>query len=630
MSALNAKPQRRQEINRIMKKRLTVIITVLMIALAHRSDGQQPQSLADQLKLASVMPRGAIVYVQAADLGALMKTWLASTIRTKFYDSASFTAFQKSHAYLKIQDRIKDFETAIGIRIDEKRLAELAGRASAVSIYEIGKLEMVFVTEIPRARAVISSLFKQAPQFTERSADGASYYVRDVTTDGGRLNQQFCFAYTEGKLVITTTEGLMIRALANAKSTGVDSMGPEVLGLAEQSKDFSAHDVTMWLDQARLNQNRYFDNYWIHQNADELANIESALVDLRNTREALLEQRWFKVGSKASAPNVTAETISADQLASFMRFTPASAQLVRNYPVVGLEGLSRAVESTLFGNLPNESWSPSEAPDRTRASRNEGESYRNERYSRLDSRFDVDVDDEQAPKRGKTSDDQPKENKSKEPATHDFANRISAILSSVTSTSHCLLERSRVDAGKPFVRFERGIVVQLRPEAAINREALETAIVDELRTRYVIAGTQPRLLWQDDGSVRFVAQALLEQGAAYSVSGNYLVLASSKEFINDILQAARSGNPSAEKPAASADFVAVIRVSDAKVAFDTLMSKLDGKGAGKSNRGKDEEGEIKFFSDNLSSLVAASTFREIRLTRQTVGAMSTERVIYLW
>jgi hypothetical protein len=97
---------------------------------------------------------------------------------------------------------------------------------------------MVFVTEIPRARAVVSSLFKQAPQFTERSADGTSYYVRDVTTDGGRLNQQFCFAYTEGKLVITTTEGLMIRALANAKSPGGDSMGPEVIGWLSSRKTF--------------------------------------------------------------------------------------------------------------------------------------------------------------------------------------------------------------------------------------------------------------------------------------------------------------------------------------------------------------------------------------------------------
>jgi hypothetical protein len=188
-----------------------------------------------------------------------------------------------------------------------------------------------------------------------------------------------------------------------------------------------------------------------------------------------------------------------------------------------------------------------------------------------------------------------------------------------------------VDTGKPFVRFERGIVILLKPDTVVNREALEAAIVDELRTRYVIAGTQPRLQWQGDGSVRFVAQSLLEQGAAYSVAGNYLVLGSSKEFVDDILQAAKSGTPAVEKPEASADFSAVIRVTDAKVAFDTLMSKLDGKDTHKSNRGKDEgEEEIKFFSENVSSLITATTIREVRLTRQSVGNIATERVVYSW
>src|SRR5260370_41983087 len=204
------------------------------------------------------MPRGAMVYVQANDLSTLMKTWLASSVRSQFYESASFAAFQKSRIYLKLQDRKKDFDSAIGVGLDESRLAELAGRASAVSIYDIGKIEMVFVTEVPRARAVASALFKQASQFQERSAEGTSYYVRDVTTDGGRLNQQFCFAYVEGKLMVTTTEGLMVRAIANNKTAAADSLLSDVVALAEQAKGFAAHDATMWLDQARLNANRYF------------------------------------------------------------------------------------------------------------------------------------------------------------------------------------------------------------------------------------------------------------------------------------------------------------------------------------------------------------------------------------
>src|SRR5437762_487652 len=106
------------------KKRLILLIVVAMTALVFRSDGQQAQPIAEQLTLAGVMPKGAIVYVQATDLSALMKMWLASPIRSKFYDSASFSTFAKSRIYLKLQDRKKDFETAIGVGLDESRLAE--------------------------------------------------------------------------------------------------------------------------------------------------------------------------------------------------------------------------------------------------------------------------------------------------------------------------------------------------------------------------------------------------------------------------------------------------------------------------------------------------------------------------
>ncbi len=613
-------------------KKLLLLIVVAMLALAHRSDGQQARPLADQLKLAGVMPRGAMVYVQASDLSALMKTWLASPVRSQFYDSASFGEFEKSHVYLKIQDRKKDFEAAIGVGLDEKRLAELSGRASAVSIYDIGKLELVFVTEIPRARAIASALFKQAPQFSERSADGTSYYVRDVTTDGGRLNQQFCFAYVEDKLIVTTTEGLMIRAVANAKVTGADSLSSDVVGLAEQATGFAAHDVTMWLDQVRLNRNLYFGSYWIHHNTEgALANIENGLIDLKITREGMNEQRWFKMG--IGGTGLGAGTASADQVAGLMKFAPVNSQLVQLHAASETKDLSSAIEQSLFGKLSEESWSPPEIPDRTRSEVNEDDQHtRAERYSRLDARFDIDVDDEQAPRRGSGDAGQaPGVKNSEQPPGGEFITSIGGLLESVSTGSYCELVRTRSEAGKPFVRFERAIVVQLKPDAAVNRERLERAIEDELRARFVVAGTQPQLEWQDQGAVRFVAQSLLEQGAAYSVSGSYLVLASSREFANDVLQAAKTST-AAEKLDASVDFYALIRVASAKSAFDTLMSKLDGRDRGAPSRAKDddEEREVKFFSENLSSLVAASAIREVRLTRQSAGPIATEHVVYSW
>jgi len=56
------------------------------------------------------------------------------------------------------------------------------------------------------------------------------------------------------------------------------------------------------------------------------------------------------------------------------------------------------------------------------------------------------------------------------------------------------------------------------------------------------------------------------------------------------------------------------------------MSSLDGRDQpGKPSHGKkdEEERDVKFFSENLSSLVAASTIREVHLTRQSAGPITT-------
>src|ERR1051326_5408845 len=152
--------------------RAIVVLTLMVVALWHASDGQPQRPVAEQLRLAGVMPHGALVYVQARDLSALMTAWTGSTVRNKFYASPSYTAFSKSRVFLKFQDRRGDFAKALGFDIDESRLTELAGGASAVAIYDIGKLEMIFVTELPRDKALLTALFKQLTQFQERNSAG--------------------------------------------------------------------------------------------------------------------------------------------------------------------------------------------------------------------------------------------------------------------------------------------------------------------------------------------------------------------------------------------------------------------------------------------------------------------------
>lgn len=615
-----------------------LLIAVAVAALTHNSDGQPARPVAEQMRLAQVMPRGAMVYVQARDLSQLMKSWLASPVRAQFYKSASFTEFSRSRIYLKLQDRMNDFGNAIGVSLDENRMAELAGAASAISIYDIGKLEIVFVTEVARERAVATALFKQAPQFQERSADASVYYVREVTTDGGRLSQQFCFAHNGGKLIITTTEGLMIRALKNAKGASADSLLSDLMATVEQAKGFAPHDLTMWIDQARLNRNRFFNNYWIHHNVSEkheasLANIESGIIDLRITPQGLNEQRWFKMAGKAQA--TAGQALNAEQASALSRFAPADAHLVemRAQPASPAT-LSDSISQALFGKLPGEAPAPPDIPDRTRSDEDDSSGRsRTERYSRLDTRFDRDVDDEHAPP-GPNSNAQPAPSQAVQPsaAQFEFAKSISAALAAVSPAAYSEMVRSRADAGKPFVSFERAVVIEMKSPAAIDRGAIERAITDELRARYVVSGVEPRLNWQEEAGVRFVAQSLLEQGAAYVISGKYLVMASSRQFAGDILQASTAA-PAPSGIDAPVEFFALVRVAQAKPVFDKLMSKLDGRTEedARAASQEDQEGrDVKFFSENLSSLIASTAIREMRLRREVNGDTMVERINYSW
>ncbi len=606
------------------RSKLVLLIVVAVAILSHRSDGQQPRSVSEQLRLAAVMPGGAMLYIQARDLSRLMKTWLASPVRSRFYKSASFTAFSRSRIYLKLQARRKDFETALGFGIDESRLAELAGGASSVAMYDIGKLELVFVTEIPRERAIATALFKNAPKFQERSSDGLSYYVRDITTDGGRLNQEFCFAYTEGKLIVTTAEGLMIRALKNAKEAATDdSLISAVTANAEVAgTGFATHDVTMWLDQAKLNKNRYFTANWIHGNAangrNPLANIEGGILDLQITKEGILERRWFKVASGTGE----IKNLEGKQLAGLNRFAPADAQLIEAQAPG--EALGPAVSQALFGKLPDLQPSAPQIPDHT-SSRSDDEDEGGKhtgRYSSLDARFDKDVDDEQT---------QTAEGVASKPG-EQLEKNLAALLGAISPSGYLELARSKMDARKPFVRFERAVVIEMQSTDALDRAGFERTITDELRARFVVKGVDPKLEWQEEAGIRYLAQSLMEQGSAYAVSDKFLVLASSREFARDILEAGSGLQILSTSIEGPVEFYAQIRITAASSVFDKLMSKLDGRVETSGADASDKEGEreVKFFSENLPGLIAATAFREMSVIRTSSQGAMLEIVVYSW
>jgi hypothetical protein len=652
--------------------RLSLLTALMLGALLHQSDGQQVLPLTQQLKLAGVMPKGALLYIQARDLSALMKKWLASPVRKDFYGSPSFDAFSRSHLYVKLQNRKADFDQALGFSIGEDRLAELAGGASALSVYDIGKLELVFVTEIPSVKAVQSTMFKAAPQFEQKSASGVPYYLHEVTTDGGRLNQQFCFAYSGGKLIVATTEGLMVRALTAATAGSKESLLSDVMATGTPAAGFSAHDVTLWLDQGKLNKNRHFINYWIYHNTadnedNSISNIESGLIDLEFASDGMRERRWFVLKTGDGPQPAGKSGISAEDTSALLRFAPPGVGMAEvKGPLRSNQDLGEAASRVLFGKLPDESATGTGTPNTADSTPEASEDHRSERYSQLDERFDMDVDDDsgaQVPATAVPSSSSAARatapgaaGGATDPAKR-FGKNIASLLDSISPAGSCEMVRATttgLDTKKPFVGFERAVVIEMKVDAILDRTLLERTIADESRSRFVIAGVDSPVVWQDEAAVRYMAQSLLEQGACYCVSGKYLVLASSKEFAKDILRAAATTTTppatAATKLTGSVELYAVLHIADAQPVFDRLMAKLDrgaaqgegdntGAANGDSNsddskedasKEGDQKKEVKFFSDNLSSLIKASGIREVRLQREISGSVMAEQVSYSW
>lgn len=591
--------------------KVLLIAAVLFASLAYKSDAQQPDSVERRLRLARAMPAGAMLYLQARDLRSLLNRWLASSPRAEFQKSAAFASFSRSRIYLKLAARIKDFESAIGAGLSEERLAEFAGGASAVAVYDIGNTELVFATELPRERAVAAAFFKQLNRYEERRAEGANYYVAQLSTDAGRLKQQFCFTHANGTLFLSTSEGLMTRVLRNLKDAGSDSLFASLQASAGNATGFSTTDLTLWLNQVRLNDNRYFTANWIHRNKEQLADIDTALIDLRLAPAGLMERRWFMM-KKAGARG---EPLSVDRATALLRYAPAGAQLVKVHGADEKgEWLRLAASQTLFGRLVASGPRVEDIPDRTRSG---DTSLSPGRFRRLDSRFDRDVDDDLTVIAGAAPP----------------ANGSQSLVHVPGRGAYCEVARSRLDPKGLFIGFDRALIVDLEGNSTFDRAAFESAITDEVRSRYLVSGAEPRFTWQEEGDIRFLGQSLMEQAAAYTIAGGHLVLGSNRAIVADCLRASSTPAAARRMPAPESPFnrYGVVRIADAKPLFDKLMSILDGRvGVATEIPAGDEDREISFFSEIVSSLIGALSIREMRVSERRTEALVQEQISYLW
>ena len=166
-----------------------------------------PSSLPD---LARLVPAGPSLYIEAKDFGSLLSDWNGSDEKRLWLASDNFQVFSRSRLYLKLQQAQTEFAAAAGVPPDLDLLSNVAGKQSALAIYDIGKLEFLYITRLSSDRFADGALWKTRGSYQPRQSSGIDYYIK---TDPAS-KRVAAFAAAKDYVVLATREDVLAGALA--------------------------------------------------------------------------------------------------------------------------------------------------------------------------------------------------------------------------------------------------------------------------------------------------------------------------------------------------------------------------------------------------------------------------------
>ena len=562
-------------------------------------------------------PRGALVYAQFQDLPQLLKLWNASALKQKYLDSQNFAEFQNRHLALKLISRWQEFNRALRFEADAATLATVAENRAAVAVYDIGKLEFVFIAPLSNEKFAATMFFQKQTQFEKTTLpDGTIYYSREVKADRGRQQQTIFFANVRGRFVLATSEDLLLRAVANINGkTLKDRLSDEPVfsTLAAQT---APHLATVWVDQMKLNEDWYFKHYWISQNVAQLKEIRAGIFDFEMTASKFVERRMFLLDESAA----TELNVPTAESAYLQTMIPAEAAFFKINSFAGKEGaraanqvldtiLDKAAEKTARKRSPRwnsyDSFSYDDSIDSIDSidSADSADSYG---FSYYGSDFDENINENKS-----VADD------AVAPGNLPPANPaagLEQILAAADVSATVSIAAPQVLANPLFVEFRRATILNLRSPANFNQMSFETAVSEVVQNRLGVAGANLNLAWEtktdNEKTWRELELPALGWSLNYALRENALIVANNRELLKSVLD---TKNEQTEP--ALFDELAVIRLNQRKNAFDGVMQKIemkktvaketvqtDAKATDAENIANDDK-ESDFFTGNIGSLL---------------------------
>jgi hypothetical protein len=264
--------------------------------------------------LSKYVPAGSVLYLEARDFSSLLSDWNSSPQKRQWIQSDSYEVFSRSRLFLRLKGASDQFAAAAGLPPDMDFLSQVSGRHSAMALYDIGNLQFLYITYLPSAKSMETTLWQARAKFEPRSAGGFAFYLRRDPES----KREVAFAISGDYLLLATRQDLMAGALQLMSGESDRTIESEPWWVQSTSAADQAGDLRMALDLEKLVPNGYFRTYWVQQNITQLSQYSAAVSDLFRSNDRYREER---VLIRKKEP----EKVASDG-------APAAAELVRLVP----------------------------------------------------------------------------------------------------------------------------------------------------------------------------------------------------------------------------------------------------------------------------------------------------------
>jgi hypothetical protein len=572
-----------------MKKTLWIVAGLLALATLAWVQVNQP----GPPPLASLMPAGPMIYLEAKDFHAVLDEWNQSGVKRAWLASANYRVFSNSNLLQKLQGLYQEYGAVAGFLPGVPGTLEIAGSQSALGLYDLREQQFVYITRLDESQFVKSQLWRLRDRFTTRQASGIQFYLRrdDAT------NRTVAFALTNGWLILATRDDLIAGTLALIAGKPASSLASEAWYSGALARAGNPGELRMALNIQALISDVRFRSYWIQRNVSELRPFEAELVDVQRTRQDIAETRVLvRAAERQIAQPITLPSASAlTTVAALRSLAPPDAALTRAWAAPSPD----LVESLIETRLLNPSAEATPGSDYAPAAVSTDDSAGSEQD--LETRID-------------------------EPR---LANAVTGALKSAAirelisrGAPDALLQIESTTRASGFVRTPSVLVVSAPAswDAAALREGLSSAVETLWSTSRL--GVE----WRQIAMGGHSAQEL--NGLAtllFAIDGNRLYLANDSALLLATLN--RAATPPVQSgPAYAAEFHHARERAD----YMTIMQALDFGGRQQPFLFTPQGNRTpQFFSDNLASLSSVFNFiQSMIVTRVESQGVETQRVVY--